>query len=238
MKEVESNVFKLQRILQQLAVGDDVIRNNACDEVMTIIDSLPDNHKDIVWPQIIPHLILLGRWLEADKMINDMLTSKDENCVINAYIARIEYWKDQPVSNDRKIMEAIDCYLSFAIQTGNEHTMVSAYMKHVEFLECRQDYKNAIKTYSEVGCLANHLHSRHYATLSKYHTGYCLYKLGKLSLANEYLHRATELAWYEKNHIIAKQSETMRAIVLMEQGKGNEALEVMKQWEKQFATQL
>ena len=56
--------------------------------------------------------------------------------------------------------------------------------------------------------------------------------------ANEYLHRATELAWYEKNPQIAKQSETMRAIVLMDKGKNDEALTVMKQWEKQFATQL
>ena len=112
---MESNAFKLQRILQQLAVGDDVNRKNACDEAMAFIDCLPDNQKDIVWPQIIPHLILLGRWLEADNMINDMLTSKDENCVINAYIARIEYWKKQPASNDRKIKEAIDCYLAFVV---------------------------------------------------------------------------------------------------------------------------
>lgn len=235
---MESNTLRLQRILKQLAVGDDVIRNIACDEAMSFLDSLPDDQKDIVWPQLVPHLILLGRWSEADKMINDMLESNDEDCVVNAYIARIEYWKKQPVSNDIMIMEAIDRYLAFAKQTGKEHIMVSAYLIHGEFLERYQNYKDAIKNYSEVGYLADHLYSRHYAALSKYHTGYCLYKLSKLSLANEYLHRATELALYERNQIIAKQSETMRAIVLMEQGKNNEALEVMKQWEKQFATLL
>lgn len=233
-----SNAFRLQKILQQMAVGDNVIRNNACDEAMSFIDSLPDNQKDIVWPQIVPHLIMLGRWAEAEKMIDNMMTSKDESCVVNAYIARIEYWKKYPVLDDRKVMEAIECYLAFAKQTGNEHALVSAFLIHGEYLVCHQEYKDAIKDYSEVEYLADHLHSRHYAALSKYHIGYCLYKLGKLSLANEYLHRATELAWYENNPQIAKQSETMRAIVLMDQGKNDEALMVMKQWEKQFATQL
>ena len=88
---METNAFRLQKILQQLAVGDDVIRNNACDEAMRLIDSLPDNQKDIIWPQIVPHLIMLGRWAEADKMIENMMASKDEGCVVNAYIARIEY---------------------------------------------------------------------------------------------------------------------------------------------------
>lgn len=235
---METNAFRLQKILQQLAVGDDVIRINACNEAMSFLDSIPDNQKDIVWPQIVPHLIILGRWADADKMINDMLKSNDENCVINAYIARIEYWKKHPVSDERKIEEAIDCYLAFAKQTGNEHTLVSVYLIRGLHRVHHQLYSDAIKDFSEVGYLADYLHSRHYAALSKYHTGYCLYKFGKLSLANECLHRATELAWYEKNPQIAKQSETMRAIVLLDQGKNDEALTVMKQWEKQFATQL
>ena len=238
MMEQIGNALRLQKILQQLAVGDDVIRNNACDEALSFIDSLPDNQKDIVWPQIVPHLIMLGRWADADKMIDNMMTSKDESCVVNAYIARIEYWRKQPAPDDKKIMEAIDCYLSFAKQTGNEHTIISAYLIHGLHRVHHQLYSDAIKDFSEVACLADYLHSRHYAALSKYHTGYCLYKLGKLSLANEYLHRATELAWYEKNPQIAKQSETMRAIVLMDQGKKDETVRVMKQWEKQFATQL
>ena len=78
MMEQIGNALRLQKILQQLAVGDDVIRNNACDEALSFIDSLPDNQKDIVWPQIVPHLIMLGRWAEADKMIDNMMTSKDE----------------------------------------------------------------------------------------------------------------------------------------------------------------
>ena len=45
---METNAFRLQRILQVLAIGDDVIRNNACDEALSFIDSLPDNQKDIV----------------------------------------------------------------------------------------------------------------------------------------------------------------------------------------------
>lgn len=74
---METNAFRLQRILQALAVGDDVIRNIACDEALSFIDILSDNQKDIVWPQIVSHLIMLGRWAEADKMIDNMMTSKD-----------------------------------------------------------------------------------------------------------------------------------------------------------------
>ena len=39
---METNAFRLKRILQALAIGDDVIRNNACDEALSFIDSLHD----------------------------------------------------------------------------------------------------------------------------------------------------------------------------------------------------
>lgn len=39
---METNAFRLKRILQALAIGDDVNRNNACDEALSFIDSLLD----------------------------------------------------------------------------------------------------------------------------------------------------------------------------------------------------
>lgn len=62
-------------------------------------------------------------------------------------------------------MEAIDCYLSFAKQTGNEHTIISAYLIHGLHRVHHQLYSHAIKDFSEVACLADYLHSRHYAAL-------------------------------------------------------------------------
>ena len=141
-------------------------------------------------------------------------------------------------SDADQVESAIQEALSFTKAIGHEAAYTDANMEYGKFLTGRGKERDAITCFSEVANYAENHHNTKLLGAAKYYLGFCLYHLEHLSMANSFLREATEIAFRERNHILAQTSETLRAIVLMKQGKNDEAQVVFHQWERNFGLVL
>ena len=229
---------RLDQLFHQLNVGDVVQRNNACDEIQKMVDQT-DNpaERDRLRQGIIYHLIDLGRVYEAQTIIEALRASANHDMQAASYFHRIEFCKKFAGDADR-VESAIKEVLSFTKAIGHEAAYTDAQMEYGKFLAGRGKEREAIPYFSEVANYAEYNHNTKLLGAAKYYLGFCLYHLGHLSMANSFLRESTEIAVRERNHILAQTSETMRAIVLMKQGKNDEAQIVFHQWERYFGLVL
>ena len=229
---------RLGQLSHQLLVGDVVQRNNACDEILKMVDQTADPmEKDRLRQCIIYHLIDLGRRNEAENIIEVLSASANHDMQVVSCFHRIEFCKKY--SGDAgQVESAINTALSFTKALGHEAAYTDACMEYGKYLTDRGKERDAITYFSEVAYYAENHHNTKLLGAAKYYLGFCLYRLGHLSMANSFLREATEIAFREREHILARTSETMRAIVLMKQGKNDEAQVVFQQWERNFGLVL
>ncbi len=228
----------LEQLFHQLHVGDIVQRNNACDEIQKMVDQTADpTEKDRLRQGIIYHLIDLGRVYEAETIIEALRASANHDMQAASCFHRIEFCKKFSGDADQ-VESAIKEALTFTKAIGHEAAYTDAHMEYGKFLTGRGKERDAITCFSEVANYAENHHNTKLLGAAKYYLGFCLYHLGHLSMANSFLREATEIAFRERNHILAQTSETLRAIVLMKQGKNDEAQVVFQQWERNFGLVL
>ncbi len=225
---------QLGRLYHQINIGDEIQRNNACNEILTLISQTTDPvEKDRLRQSIIYYLIDLGRVYDAEFIIEALKSSTNEDMQMASYFHRIEFLKkfvNDPVQIEGAIKETI----SFAEKTGNEAGRTDGFMENGKFLARQGKEREAINFFVEVANYAENNHNEKLLAVSKYYLGFCLYHLGYLSMANSFLRESTEIAFRERNHILAQTSETLRAIELMKQGKHEEATVIFQQWENNF----
>lgn len=229
---------RLEQLFHLLNVGDVVQRNNACDEILKMVDQTADSaEKDRLRQSIIYHLIDLGRVYEAKFIIEALRASANYDLQAASCFHRIEFCK-KFASDANQVESAIQEALSFTKAIGHEAAYIDANMEYGKFLAGRGKKREAITCFSEVANYAENHHNNKLLAAAKYYLGFCLYHLGHLSMANSFLREATEIAFRERNHILAQTSETLRAIVLMKQGKNDEAHVIFQQWERNFGLVL
>ena len=85
---------QLDLLFHQLNVGDVVQRNNACDEILKMVDQTADPaEKDRLRQSIIYHLIDLGRVYEAEFIIEALHASANHDMQAASCFHRIEFCK-------------------------------------------------------------------------------------------------------------------------------------------------
>ena len=228
----------LEQLFHQLNVGDVVQRNNACDEIQKMVGQTADlAEKDRLRQNIIYHLIDLGRVYEAEIIIEALRASANHDMQAASCFHRIEFCK-KFASDADQVESAIQEALSFTKAIGHEAAYTDANMEYGKFLAGRGKECGAITCFSDVANYAENHRNNKLLAAAKYYLGFCLYHLGHLSMANSFLREATEMAFRERNHILVQTSETLRAIVLMKQGKNDEAQIIFQQWESNFGLLL
>lgn len=229
---------QLGQLYHQLLVGDVVQRNNACDEILKMVGLTADHReKDSLRQGIIYHLIDLDRRNEAATIIEALSSSANHDVQVASCFYRIEFFKKCSGDADQ-VESAIKAALTFTKAIGHEAAYTDACMEYAKFLTGRDKEHDAITYFSEVAYYAENHHNNKLLGAAKYYLGFCLYRLGHLSMANSFLREATEIAFRERNHIIAQTSETLRAIVLMKKGKNDESQVVFQQWVRNFGLVL
>lgn len=230
--------LQLEDIFQRLQTGDAAIRNKACDDAKQLISQLDDeNKKNYVRQSVLIHFIERGRFAEASEMILALRNSIDQNQQLFSYFINIEFWKKQENQADQ-VEKAIQETITYTGQIDIPGAKAEAYSIYGSFLIQKCNPREAITWFSKAAAIAEDTHNSNLLALTKYYTGICLYKLGRHAMANSYLREATEIAFQEKNHVIAQHSELMRAVVLMDQGKTDQCHEILRQWEHHFALNL
>lgn len=226
---------QLESIFHQLNIGDAVQRNNACSEILEQIAKSTDSiEQDRLRQGIIYHLIDLGRAFDADEIIKSLQLSSNLDMRAASFFHRIEFCKKilkDPIQVESSIRDTI----AFTEKMGLEAAKTDAYMEYGRFLSEHGYDRKAITIFTEVACYSENNHNLKLLSATKYYIGLCLYHLGYLTMANSYLREATEIAYRERNHILAQTSEVLRAIVLMKQGKNDEAYVIFQQWERNFS---
>ena len=85
---------QLGRLYHQLNIGDEIQRNNACNEILTLISQTIDPvEKDRLRQSIIYYLIDLGRVYDAEFIIEALQSSTNEDMQMASYFHRIEFLK-------------------------------------------------------------------------------------------------------------------------------------------------
>ena len=221
-------------LFHQLNVGDVVQRNNACNEILKMVDQTADPaEKDRLRQSVIYYLIDLGRVYDAEFIIEALQSSSNSDMQAASYFHRIEFLK-KFVKDSAQIEGAIKEAIAFAEKNGKSAARADGFMEYGKFFASQGHEREAITCFSEVANYADNNHNEKLLSAVKYYLGFCLYHLGHLSMANSFLREATEIAFRERNHILAQTSETLRAIVLMKQGKNDDASVIFEQWERNF----
>ena len=232
------NTELLGRLYHQLNVGDEIQRNNSCNEILKMIGQTAElEEKDQLRQSIIYYLIDLGRMDDAKFIIEALQSSPNLDMQTASYFHRI-YFLKKFVKDSVQIEGAIKETITFAERNGKLTARTDGFMEYGKFLAGQGKEREAITYFSEVANYAENHHNKKLLAAAKYYIGFCLYHLEHLSMANSFLREATEVAFREKNHILAQTSETLRAIVLMKHGKNNEAQAIFQQWERNFGLVL
>lgn len=179
-------------------------------------------------------LELVFTFLCQDFIIRDYTIEKQQ---LFSYFINIEFWKKQENQADQ-VEKAIQETIAYTEQIDIPGAQAEAYSIYGSFLIQKCNPREAISWFSKAAAIAEDTHNSNLLALTKYYTGICLYKLGHHAMANSYLREATEIAFQEKNQVIAQHSELMRAVVLMDQGKTDQSHEILRQWEHHFALNL
>lgn len=229
------NQQQLDKLYHQLYTGDAVQRNNACNGILKLIEQSTDvDHQDRLRQSIIYPLIDLGRVYHAEMIIEALQKSANPDMQAASYFHRIEFCKK--ILRDSSQVEAAICEaMAFAEIVGNHAAKADADMEYGRFLSEQGRERDAINLFSDVACYAENHHNPKLLAASKYYIGFCLYRLGHLVMANSFLREATEIAFQERNQILAQTSEVLRFIVLKKLGKDDESSLIFQQWERHFA---
>lgn len=229
---------RLRELYHQLNIGDVVQRNNACKEILEMINQATEPaEKDSLRQGIIYYLIDLGRYYDAEIIIEALQSSPNQDMQTASHFHRIAFLKRFNV-NSVQLRGAIKEAIAFADTVGNSAARTDGLMEYGKYLAGNGEEREAIKCFAEVANYAENHHNDRLLAAAKYYLGYCLYHLGHFIMGNSFLREATEIAFVERDHILAQTSETLRAIALMKQGKFDEVAVILQQWEQNFGLVL
>lgn len=226
----------LVELYDKLYTADDIKRNQACSEALELIGKVEsESHKNDVRKMIVFHLLDACRFIEALNCIESMKQSDDYYYRIVGHFAAIEYYKRCDIANlEQTILDA----QILAEQSGHKADYAVCCLEHSKCLFQNGKYDDCIEVLGDVLVIAEELKNVRLELSAKYYISLALYRKGHKNMALEMLREVTEKACDVRSQHVAMFSEVKRAEILREVGRGDEALNIIKQWCDNFETQL
>ena len=233
---MEANQMTLNEIFDRLLSGDDIKRNQACTDALSVIEKTADNNiRNHFIEMIVLHLIDAGRFEEAKQCIEVLIQSPDYYYGIKGHFAYIEYCKRCHYENlEKAIRDTID------YSKANHHNAdyAVANLEYAKYHYISTRYNECIKVMGDVQEVAEELKNIRFEIVAKYYTALSLHWIGQINMALEFLREVTDLACDINSQNAAMFSEMKRAVLLNEVGRDEEARNIIRQWCDNFETQL
>lgn len=236
IEKMEANQIIINEIYDRLSSGDDIKRNQACTDALSVIEKTADNNiKNHLIEMIVFHLIDAKRFDEAKRCIEDLIQSPDYYYGIKGHVAYIEYCKRcVPENLEAAIRDTID------YSKTNHHSAdyAIANLEYAKYNYINSRYHDCIKVMGAVQEVAEELKNIRFEIVAKYYTALSLHRIGQINMALEMLREVTDLACDINSQNAAMFSEMKRAVLLNEVGRDEEARNIIRQWCDNFETQL
>lgn len=123
-------------------------------------------------------------------------------------------------------------------QYGREDMLAEAYLRRGKvYLELDRN-DEALKDFNNAIPLATERNYYNLVGVAKYYIGLCLFSMGHEELGMEKLREASETAHEQHCCDVAMHTEAFRAMKMLEKGRADVALEILKGWAEEFKLML
>lgn len=238
MTEEESIKIKARiiEIDDKLQTADDIKRNQACSEALSLIQALDnDDLKDEIRKMIVFHLIDASREQEAKQCIDELMQSNDYFYKLNGHHAYIFYCRR--FEND-KLENAILLTKQLAKSNNHKADYAVACLELAKYQYKTNLFDDCINTLMDVILISDELHNVRFLMAAKYYTALALNKKGQKQMALEYLRDVSDLAYDTRGQHAAMFSEIKRASILNDVGRTEETINILNQWCDNFEIEL
>lgn len=233
-KELQDRLRGLQlRLLTQ----DIYAKNAVCNELLDILKEQEDEHvKNEIRRIIVLPLVDLNREQDLLMCVEALLSQQDYELNIVALMGKEHYLRRQ--NNVDEVLALHNQELELTKQYGREDMLAEAYLRRGKvFLELNRadealnDFNNAIP-------LATERNYYNLVAVAKYYIGLCLFSMGHDELAMEKLREASNTAHEQHCCDVAMHTEAFRAMKMLEKGRSDVALEILRGWTDEFKLML
>lgn len=234
MKELQDRLRGLQI---QLNTRDIYAKNAVCNELLDILKEQDNEHvKSEIRRIIVLPLVDLNRTSDLLMCVDEMLAQPDYEQNIVALMAKGHYLRRQ-----NKMEEVLTLHhqaIQLAEKYGRLEMLAEAYLQRGKvFLELNR-IEEALTDLNKAIPLALERNDYNLVAVAKYYIGLCLISLEHEELGMEKLRESSEIAHEQHCPDIAMHSEAYRAMKLLEKGKADVALEILRGWADEFKNML
>ena len=232
-KELQDQLRGLQLRLNTL---DIFAKNAVCDELLGILEKQSDQHvKNEIRRIIVLPLVDLNRTSDLS-CIDAMLAQDDYEVNMVALMAKEHYLRRQ---NDMEGVLALhDQELQLTEKYERYEMLAEAYLRRGKVYLELGGIDESLKDFNYAIPLATERNYYNLVAVAKYYIGLCLFTMGHEELAMEKLREASETAHEQHCSDIAMHTEAFRAMKMLEKGKADVALEILKGWTDEFKMML
>jgi len=233
-KELQDRLRGLQL---RLMTQDIFAKNAVCDELLDILKEQDDEHvKNEIRRIIALPLVDLGRSDDMMACVEALLAQQDYELNIVALMAKEHYLRH--LGNMEEILSLHDQEIQLTEQYGREDMLAEAYLRRGKvYLELNR-IDEALKDFNNAIPLATERNYYNLVGVAKYYIGLCLFSMGHEELGMEKLRVASETAHELHCSDVAMHTETYRAMKMLEKGRADVALEILKGWTDEFKLML
>lgn len=233
-KELQDRLRGLQlRLLTQ----DIYAKNAVCDELLDILKEQDDEHvKNEICRIIVLPLVDLNREQDLLACVEALLSQQDYELNIVALMAKEHYLRRQ--NNMEAVLALHDQELQLTEKYDRDEMMAEGYLRRGKvYLELGR-LDEALKDFNYAIPLATERNYYNLVGVAKYYIGLCLFSMGHEELGMEKLREASETAHEQHCSDVAMHTEAFRAMKMLEEGRADVALEILKGWAEEFKLML
>lgn len=233
-KELQDRLRGLQLKLNTL---DIYAKNAVCDELLSILKEQNDEHvKNEIRRIIVLPLVDLNRAVDLLTCVDAMLAQHDYELNIVALMAKEHYLRHQ---NDMEGVLALhDKEIQLTEEYGRNDMLAEAYLRRGRFYLEIGRIDDSLEDLNIAIPLATERNYYNLVAVAKYYIGLCLLNLGYEELGMEKLREASETAHEQHCSDVAMHTEAFRALKMLEKGRADVALEILRGWTDEFKLML
>ena len=233
-KELQDRLRGLQLKLNTL---DIYAKNAVCDELLSILKEQNDEHvKNEIRRIIVLPLVDLNRADDLLTCVDAMLAQHDYELNIVALMAKEHYLRHQ---NDMEGVLALhDKEIQLTEEYGRNDMLAEAYLRRGRFYLEIGRIDDSLEDLNIAIPLATERNYYNLVAVAKYYIGLCLLNLGHEELGMEKLREASETAHEQHCSDVAMHTEAFRALKMLEKGRADVALEILRGWTDEFKLML
>jgi len=228
---------RLRALQQGLMTRDRFAKNAVCDELLQILKEQDDEHvKNEIRRIIVLPLVDLNRTQDLLDCIDAMMAQQDYELNIVALMGKEHYLRRQDRMDE--VLALHSQMLELTVQYGRNEMQAEGYLLRGKvYLELNKVDK-ALEDFNCSILLATEWNQYNLVAVAKYYIGLCLMSKGHEELGMEKLREASETAHEQHCSDVAMHTEAYRAMKMLEKGRADVALEILRGWTDEFKLML